>query len=197
MASGAGVLPSVSVTGVRASTGNVSRHQKLTLDWTTAVSDLAIYRLEMSAFVSFDSGAPSLSERSSTSEYMAFWNCIRKIKITPGRKNGALFLVVLAPPSSSIENGLHPPFPSLSLSYPKVRARLVPPCPSLSRSTQLDLLILIIPFTTSILMSLLLLGVTLLCLSLGRRSLFLKRAMQQVPNPYVVVCAAWRMAWTG
>ena len=43
--------------------------------------------------------------------------------------------------------------------------------------------LLIFPSTTSALLSLLLLRATLLCLSLGRRLFFLKRAMQQIPNP--------------
>lgn len=101
-----------------------------------------------------------------------------------GGKTGALFLVVLVP-GFFYRNDFHPPFPNLSLSYSK------------SKSYQSELLILILSPTTSTLMSLLLLSATLLCLSLGRGFLFLKRAMQQALNPCLAACAAWRLAWTG
>ena len=117
--------------------------------------------------------------------YMALWNCIRKIKnLRFGGKNRSLrpVILVLVRGGSVGGSAIVASIQSLQRAFPLVLSQSVS-SPHLTR-------LLIFPSTASSLLSLLPLSATLLCLSLGPYLLFLKRAMQQMRDPCLAVCAA-------
>lgn len=122
---------------------------------------------------------------------MVFWNCIRKYSVKGNLRLGgkivALFLVVLVPARRGSAK---------TTTRVTARTTFIQYSSKSSKSSKSSALfrrpqaivaylarLLIFPPTTSALLSLLLLSATLLCLSLGRRLFFLKRAMQQIPQP--------------